>query len=217
MKLISILALALSATPLVLAHGKMTAPLGLNVDPNTPLNSQSDVAIGVSQRNPCGRSRAGGKPDQSDMTPRATYVAGSTTSFQWFMQNQDGGGPLQVMFSGDNGQTFQAATVTQQAPGRFSLTNQGNKEAQVEFEVPDMECASGQCLMMVRNPVTFGSCCPVEIVQNGENSVSMTYETEGGVTTEVEPASAAGAAGGGGGKAAGARSKLGRLLGGGRK
>ncbi|KAJ3270379.1 hypothetical protein HK104_004937, partial [Borealophlyctis nickersoniae] len=145
MKTLSLLALALSAAPLVHAHGKMTEPLGDNVKPTTPLTSQSDVVAGVSNNTPCGR----GRPIPSNMTPRATYVSGSTTAtLQWFMQNGDGGGPLQVAFSGDKGKTFQSATVTQNAPGKGGVTNQGNKQAQVTFTVPKMACQAGQCLMM---------------------------------------------------------------------
>ncbi|KAJ3152200.1 hypothetical protein HDU89_001419 [Geranomyces variabilis] len=169
----------------VSAHGKLTEPLGLNVDPRVDLNSQADVAIGVSQFNACGAIIAAPAFSRADMTPRATFAAGSTAQLTFHIVNQDGAGPLSVAFSPDNGKTWTPAKVTVDAPGRFgvNLANLQSKgqDAPVSIVVPDMACPAGSCLLQVRNPITFGSCSPVEITPAGtQNRMIKTFKSEGG-------------------------------------
>ncbi|KAJ3027124.1 hypothetical protein HDV00_011394 [Rhizophlyctis rosea] len=137
-----------------LAHRKMTAPLGLNIRPGTSLQSESDVAFGVSNTDPCGL--LGGTQLNSQMsTPRATYVASSAATATWHIVNQDGGGPLSLSFSSDGGKTFQPATITQNVLGTFSLTTAGGTDQTVGFQVPNMNCPAGSCVMMMH--VTYES------------------------------------------------------------
>ncbi|KNC99248.1 uncharacterized protein SPPG_05504 [Spizellomyces punctatus DAOM BR117] len=169
----------------VSAHSKLTAPLGLNVDPAVDLGSQADVALGVTARNPCGRVLGKGAPQLQDAIaqPRATFAPGSEVDLGYFIVNQDGAGPVSVSFSADAGQTWTQAQVLQNAPGRggLNLANlRGGSDAQVKIQVPNMECPAGSCVMMVRNPITFGSCAPVEIKQGATNNMIMTFENQGG-------------------------------------
>ncbi|TPX65586.1 hypothetical protein SpCBS45565_g05043 [Spizellomyces sp. 'palustris'] len=169
----------------VSAHSKLTAPLGLNVDPAVDLGSQADVALGVSANNPCGRVLGKGGPKLQDAIaqPRATFAPGSEVDLGYFIVNQDGAGPVSVSFSADAGQTWTQAQVLQNAPGRggVNLANlRGGSDAQVKIQVPNMECPAGSCVMMVRNPITFGSCAPVEIKQGAANNMIMTFENQGG-------------------------------------
>ncbi|KAJ3039829.1 hypothetical protein HDV00_011737 [Rhizophlyctis rosea] len=188
--------LLLLAPTAALAHGKLTEPLGLNVQPTTDLNSQSDVAFGVSTSNPCGR-RGANQLATAIATPRASFVAGSSASVTWHIQNQDGGGPLTMAFSGDGGNTFQQATITRNAPGTFSLTNAGGTDQQIQFQVPNMNCPAGSCVMMIRNPISFGSCAPVEITQGGSNAMFVTYSNPNGGANAAAGAGAGAAAAGG--------------------
>ncbi|KAJ3008970.1 hypothetical protein HKX48_008248 [Thoreauomyces humboldtii] len=181
---ITLASLALAATS-VSAHGKLIAPLGLNVNPVIDLNSQADVAIGVSVGNACGQVIA--KPnaiDRADTTPRATFSAGGTATITYHIVNQDGAGPLSVSFSPDAGRTWTQAAVSVNAPGRFGINaaNEGQKgqDAPVTFTVPNMACPAGSCILQVKNPITFGGCSPVEIVQGGATTITKTFYNSGG-------------------------------------
>ncbi|KAJ3155724.1 hypothetical protein HDU86_004193 [Geranomyces michiganensis] len=186
MKAASCILLGLAASIVgVSAHGKLTEPLGLNVDPRVDLNSQADVAIGVSAFSACGSVIAAPPIKRNDMAPRASFAAGSTAQIKFHIVNQDGAGPLSVAFSPDNGKSWTSAKVTVNAPGRFgvNLANSGSKgeDAAVSIIVPEMACPAGSCLLQVRNPITFGSCSPVEITPAGtQNKMIKTYTSEGG-------------------------------------
>ncbi|KAJ3054030.1 hypothetical protein HK097_002812 [Rhizophlyctis rosea] len=206
--------LALLLPAAALAHGKLTNPLGLNVRPDVDLNSQSDVAFGVSENNPCGR-RGASQLASAMATPRASFVAGSAATVTWHIQNQDGGGPLTMAFSGDGGNTFTPATITRNAPGRFSLTSEGGTDQEIAFNVPNMNCPAGQCLLMIRNPISFGSCAPVEITTGGANQMMITYTNPTGagapVTQSATAAAEAGANSGSNAAAAAGNTRAGRF------
>lgn len=169
----------------VSAHGKLISPLGLNVEPAVDLGSQADVSLGVSKNKPCGfvLGKAAPNLDSAIQTPRATFAPGSQADLQYFIVNQDGAGPLSVSFSADGGQTWTAAKVTKNAPGQagINLANlNGGSQVPVSIQVPDMNCPAGSCVMMVKNPITFGSCAPVEIKAGAQNQFTMTFENQGG-------------------------------------
>ncbi|KAJ3009108.1 hypothetical protein HKX48_008151 [Thoreauomyces humboldtii] len=164
-------------TPLVAAHGKLIAPLGLNVDTSVDLSSEADVALGVGAT-ACGFVLGKGAVDQTDMSPRASFAAGSDATATYHIVNIDGAGPVSVAFSGDSGATWTKAAVSVNAPGAAGI-NPGNllsgADAPVTFSVPNMACAAGSCLMRVNNPLTFGSCSPVQITQGSQNQMLKTY------------------------------------------
>lgn len=171
----------------VLAHGKMLAPMGMNVDPNLAVSSQSDVSIGTTALSPCGTTL--GKPfDRSDTTPRAQYYPGQSATLTWHTVNQDGAGPLRVRFSPDNGATWQDADIQSNVPGALGLDAAGlpiigsDADHQLQFTVPNMECPPGQCMMLVSNPLTFGSCAPVSIQQGASGNLTMTHKSTGGAS-----------------------------------
>ncbi|KAI8917890.1 hypothetical protein DFJ77DRAFT_458188 [Powellomyces hirtus] len=170
----------------VSAHGKLIEPLGLNVNTAVDLNSQADVAIGVTRANACGTVLANpGAIDRSDMAPRANFVAGSSATVTYHIVNQDGAGPLTAAFSPDNGATWTNAPITANAPGRFGINNanRGSKgqDVPITLTVPDMNCPAGSCLLQVRNPITFGSCAPVSITQGGgQTEMIKTFANSGG-------------------------------------
>lgn len=169
----------------VLAHGKLMEPLGMSVDPKLAASSQSDVAIGATRVSPCGTTL--GKPfDRNDMTPRAEYYPGQTATLKWEAVNQDGAGPLRVRFSADRGRTWTNAQVGKNVPGIIGLSAAGlpiiggNKLYDVDVQVPNMECPPGSCMMLVTNPLTFGSCVPVSIQSSNKGETKVTFENQGG-------------------------------------
>ncbi|KAI8818761.1 uncharacterized protein EV422DRAFT_536737 [Fimicolochytrium jonesii] len=213
MQIVALATILSACVAQVVAHGKLTSPLGLNVNPAVALDSQRDVALGVSKRNACGRVLGGGANaiDRTDTTPRATFQAGSSADIVYRIVNQDGAGPLTVSFSPDNGQTWTDAEVTTNAPGRggINLANlRGGADATVTFNVPNMECPEGSCLMQVRNPISFGSCAPVAVGAALTNNIVKDFANSGGAAAPAAAAKGAGRgrkAGAGAARAGGAR------------
>lgn len=181
------------------AHGKIVDPMGASVSPKVAVSSQSDVAIGVTQVSPCGTTL--GRPfDRNNKTPRAEYYPGQTATMKWYAVNQDGGGPVRVRFSGDNGASWKDAQVQKNAPGVIGLDagrlpiigGDGNRK--VKVKVPNMDCPPGKCMMTVTNPITFGNCVPVSIQPNNTGK-SIARSQLAGNSTNAKGLSAGGLGG----------------------
>ncbi|KAJ3301618.1 hypothetical protein HDV03_000618, partial [Kappamyces sp. JEL0829] len=89
------LTLALLAS-LVSAHGRLRSPLAL----------QGEKSLQVSNNNPCGN---GVKLPTAVPANALQVTPGQQATFQWFIENGDGAGPLKVEFSQDlTGKGFSA-------------------------------------------------------------------------------------------------------------
>lgn len=142
------LALVVASAALVSAHGRLQDPAPL---------SNAFAQIG----NNCGNAAVKGAPS-------ASFTPGQDATVQWFIQNGDGAGPLQVAFdTTGTGKSFDVkATITQDAPGTNKRPPAGaaKKAHPVTFTVPaDLNCPAGGCVMQIRQAGNrgFGSCALV--------------------------------------------------------
>ncbi|KAJ7492790.1 putative gEgh 16 protein [Mycena latifolia] len=183
------------------AHGTITGVTGANGvqaagfgiiastprDGSTPKPFEQDTSvirnneIASGKTGVCGRTAAGGNNDVATQLAAASQAglptagADGSVTMTLHQVNQDGAGPYTCDVSGDGGNTFQAATVTTNVPGKFGLSG--------------MQCTAGPngdaCIMRCKNPALagpFGSCVAVS---NGSG---------GNATAAAAPAAAAPAA-----------------------
>ncbi|KAF7328849.1 GEgh 16 [Mycena venus] len=183
----------------VQAHGTITGVTGANGElllqlletelPPKPFEQDTSVIrnkeITSGKTGVCGRTAAGGNNDVAAQLAAAsqaglpTAAADGSVTMTLHQVNQDGAGPFTCDVSGDGGNTFQAATVTQQVPGKFGLSLATATDfpltAQIPAYVPSfrgMACTAGPngdaCIMRCRNQALagpFGSC--VAVAQGG--------------------------------------------------
>jgi len=133
-----------------------------------------DNAIASGKTDACGSTKAGGNNDitsqlaAADAAGLPSCAAGGTIKMTLHQVNQDGAGPYSCDVSGDGGQTFQAATVTQNVPGVIGLSLASKKDFPLEATVPaGMTCSGGPsgnaCIVRCRNQAAagpFGGCAP---------------------------------------------------------
>ncbi|KAJ7033227.1 hypothetical protein C8F04DRAFT_1104962, partial [Mycena alexandri] len=87
-----------------------------------------DNAIASGKTGVCGSTAAGGNNDVAAQLAAAssaglpTAAADGTVTMTLHQVNEDGAGPFTCDVSGDGGNTFQAATVTTNVPGKFGLS-----------------------------------------------------------------------------------------------
>jgi len=179
----------------VQAHGTITGVTGANGvqaagfgiiastprDGSTPVPFEQDtsvirnVEIDSGKTGVCGRTKAGGNNDVAAQLAAAsqaglpTAAADGSVTMTLHQVNQDGAGPYTCDVSGDGGNTFQAATVTQQVPGTFGLSFAKATDFPLTAQIPaGMACTAGPsgnaCIVRCRNPALagpFGSCVAV--------------------------------------------------------
>jgi len=217
-------AISSSALLNVQAHGTITGVTGANGvqasgfgilastprDGSTPVPFEQDTSvirnaeIASGKTGVCGSTKAGGNNDVTSQLAVAsqaglpTAAADGSVTMTLHQVNQDGAGPYTCDVSGDGGNTFTAATVTQQVPGVFGLSTAKATNFTLVAQMPaGMACTGGPngdaCIMRCRNPALagpFGSCVAVS---NGGAAASNT--TAAGTTaaagTAAAPATAA--------------------------
>jgi len=142
----------------------------------------------------CGRTAAGGNNDVASQLAAAsqaglpTAAADGSVTMTLHQVNQDGAGPYTCDVSGDGGNTFEAATVTQQVPGKFGLSKAKATDFALTAQMPaGMACTAGPngnaCIMRCRNPALagpFGSC--VAVAQGGAAATGNATAPTGGVS-----------------------------------
>lgn len=145
----------------------------------------------------CGRTKAGGNNDVAAQLAAAsaaglpTASADGTVSMTLHQVNGDGAGPYTCDVSADGGNTFVAATVTTQVPGRNGRSQAKAQDFPLEVQMPAaMACEGGPngdaCIVRCRNPVgPFGSCVAVASADSASNA-----------TASAAPAAVAGATAG---------------------
>ncbi|KAJ7687873.1 hypothetical protein B0H17DRAFT_939051 [Mycena rosella] len=123
----------------------------------------------------CGRTAAGGSNDVAAQLAAAsqaglpTAAADGSVTMTLHQVNGDGAGPYTCDVSGDGGNTFQAATVTQQVPGKNGRSQAKATDFALTAQLPaGMACTAGPngdaCILRCRNPSNagpFGSCVAV--------------------------------------------------------
>ncbi|KAJ7679312.1 hypothetical protein DFH06DRAFT_1278925 [Mycena polygramma] len=183
----------------VQAHGTITGVTGANgvqaagfgIIASTPRDGSSpkpfeqdtsvirDNEISSGKTGACGRTAAGGNNDVASQLAAAssaglpTAAADGSVTMTLHQVNQDGAGPFTCDVSGDGGNTFQAATVTTQVPGKFGLSFAKAQDFPLTATMPaGMACTAGPngdaCIMRCRNQALagpFGSC--VAVAANG--------------------------------------------------
>jgi len=188
-------AVSSSALLNVQAHGTITGVTGANgvqaagfgIIATTPRNGglpkpfEQDTsvirnnAIASGKTGVCGSTAAGGNNDVASQLAAAsaaglpTAAADGSVTMTLHQVNQDGAGPFTCDVSGDGGNTFQAATVTTQVPGKFGLSLAVAQDFPLVAQMPaGMACTAGPngdaCIMRCRNPALagpFGSCVAV--------------------------------------------------------
>ncbi|KAJ6550207.1 hypothetical protein B0H19DRAFT_952140 [Mycena capillaripes] len=131
-----------------------------------------DKEITSGKTGACGRTAAGGNNDVASQLAAAsqaglpTAAADGSVTMTLHQVNQDGAGPFTCDVSGDGGNTFQAAKVTQQVPGKFGLSLATATDFPLTAQMPaGMACTAGPngdaCIMRCRNQALagpFGSC-----------------------------------------------------------
>ncbi|KAJ3102082.1 hypothetical protein HDU97_000796 [Phlyctochytrium planicorne] len=144
--IISAIALFAAFSPLVSAHGRLLNPKALDTGLHR-LGGNDLCGPGV---NP---NKAG--PATADLAP------GTKQKGTWFVTNADGAGPLLIQIASGPGEKFQQATVTKQVPGTnvddsltLYLAKQRKTPVDFEFEVPNIKCAPGGCLMQVKQDIS---------------------------------------------------------------
>ncbi|KAJ7304556.1 hypothetical protein DFH08DRAFT_721746, partial [Mycena albidolilacea] len=134
-----------------------------------------DKEISSGKTGACGRTAAGGNNDVASQLAAASQAglptagADGSVTMTLHQVNQDGAGPYTCDVSGDGGNTFQAATVTQQVPGVFGLSLAKASDFPLTAQMPaGMACTAGPngdaCIMRCRNQALagpFGSCVAV--------------------------------------------------------
>ncbi|KAJ7783600.1 hypothetical protein DFH07DRAFT_864567 [Mycena maculata] len=177
------------------AHGTITGVTGANGvqaagfgiiastprDGSTPIPFEQDtsvirdIEIQSGKTGVCGRTAAGGNNDVASQLAAAsqaglpTAAGDGSVSMTLHQVNQDGAGPYTCEVSGDGGNTFQAATVTQQVPGTLGLSLAKATNFSLVAQMPaGVACTAGPngdaCIMRCRNPALagpFGSCVAV--------------------------------------------------------
>jgi len=177
------------------AHGTITGVTGANgvqaagfgIIASTPRNGASpnpfeqdtsvirDKSIASGKTGVCGSTKAGGNNDVATQLAAASQAglptagADGSVTMTLHQVNQDGAGPYTCDVSGDGGNTFQAATVTTQVPGKFGLSLAKATDFPLVAQMPaGMACTAGPngdaCIMRCRNPALagpFGSCVAV--------------------------------------------------------
>ncbi|KAJ6533964.1 hypothetical protein DFH09DRAFT_1043560 [Mycena vulgaris] len=146
---------------------------------DTSVIRNKDIASG--KTGPCGRTAAGGNNDVAAQLAAAsqaglpTAAADGSVTMTLHQVNQDGAGPYTCDVSGDGGNTFQAATVTTQVPGKFGLSRAKATDFALVAQMPaGMACTAGPngdaCIMRLSRltdvrsnslPGPFGSCVAV--------------------------------------------------------
>ncbi|KAJ7042415.1 hypothetical protein C8F04DRAFT_1207932 [Mycena alexandri] len=188
---IAFAAVSSSAFLNVQAHGTITGVTGANgvqaagfgIIATTPRNGglpkpfEQDTsvirnqAIASGKTGVCGSTAAGGNNDVAAQLAAAsaaglpTAAADGSVTMTLHQVNEDGAGPFTCDVSGDGGNTFQAATVTTQVPGKFGLSLAVAKDFPLVAQMPaGMACTATACIMRCRNPALagpFGSCVAV--------------------------------------------------------
>lgn len=219
-----------SAFLTVHAHGTITAVTGANgiqaagfgIIATTPRNGAlpkpfeqdtsviRDREIASGKTGVCGRTAAGGNNDVASQLAAASQAglpsaaADGSITMNLHQVNQDGAGPYTCEVSGDGGNTFKAATVTTQVPGKFGLSFAAAKDFPLVAQMPaGMACTAGPngdaCIMRCRNPALagpFGSCVAVANGGGAAGNVTAaaTDSTSAPATAPVAAAPTAGAA-----------------------
>ncbi|KAF7306763.1 hypothetical protein MIND_00468000 [Mycena indigotica] len=182
----------LSVSSLVRSHGAITGVTGNNnvkaaafgIIATTPRTGSTpkpfeqdtsiirDREINSGKTGACGRTPAGGNNDVASQLAAAsqaglpTTAADGSLSMTLHQVNQDGAGPYKCEVSGDGGNTFSAATVTQQVPGVLGLSLKKATDFSLVATMPaGMACTAGPngdaCIMRCRNQALagpFGGC-----------------------------------------------------------
>jgi len=208
------------------AHGTITAVTGANgvngagfgIIASTPRDGSSkvpfeqdtsvirDLDIKLGKTGVCGSTKAGGNNDVASQLAAASAAglpaaaADGTVSMTLHQVNQDGAGPFTCEVSGDGGNTFVAATVTTQVPGKFGLSTAKATDFPLAAQIPaGMACTAGPngdaCIMRCRNPALagpFGSC--VAVSNGSGNSTAAAASTADAATSAVADAATADAA-----------------------
>ncbi|ETW76670.1 hypothetical protein HETIRDRAFT_480825 [Heterobasidion irregulare TC 32-1] len=199
------------------AHGTITAVTGANgvnaagfgIIATTPRDGskanpfEQDTSVIKNQEiasgkvGVCGRTKAGGNNDVAAQLAAAsaaglpTASADGTVSMTLHQVNGDGAGPYTCDVSADGGNTFIAATVTTQVPGRNGRSQAKAQDFPLEVQMPAaMTCEGGPngdaCIVRCRNPVgPFGSCVAIASADSASNA-----------TASAAPAAVAGATAG---------------------
>ncbi|KAJ7766045.1 hypothetical protein B0H16DRAFT_1453941 [Mycena metata] len=181
-------AISSSAFLNVQAHGTITGVTGANgIIASTPRDGSTrkpfeqdtsvirDNEIASGKTGVCGRTAAGGNNDVATQLAAAsqaglpTAAADGSVTMTLHQVNGDGAGPYTCDVSGDGGNTFQAATVTQQVPGKNGRSKAKATDFALTAQLPaGMACTAGPngdaCLLRCRNPAgagPFGSCVAV--------------------------------------------------------
>jgi len=215
-------AISTSAFLNVHAHGTITGVTGANgvqaagfgIIASTPRNGAlpvpfeqdtsviRDAEIATGKTGVCGSTKAGGNNDVAAQLAAASQAglptagADGSVTMTLHQVNQDGAGPYTCDVSGDGGNTFQAATVTQQVPGKFGLSLAAATDFPLTAQLPaGMACTAGPngdaCLLRCRNPALagpFGSCVAVS---NGSGNSTTTTAASSGAVAAVAAAPAA--------------------------
>ncbi|KAJ7102103.1 hypothetical protein B0H15DRAFT_943086 [Mycena belliarum] len=205
-----------------------------------------DREIASGKTGVCGRTAAGGNNDVASQLAAASQAglpsaaADGSITMNLHQVNQDGAGfvpsllisilsltlqdaysPYTCEVSGDGGNTFKAATVTTQVPGKFGLSFAAAKDFPLVAQMPayallsspvsstteplysGMACTAGPngdaCIMRCRNPALagpFGSCVAVANGGGAAGNVTAaaTDSTSAPATAPVAAAPTAGAA-----------------------
>ncbi|KAJ7674414.1 hypothetical protein B0H17DRAFT_988220 [Mycena rosella] len=193
-----------------------------------------DNAIASGKTGVCGSTKAGGNNDVASQLAAAsqaglpTAAADGSVTMTLHQVNQDGAGPYTCDVSGDGGNTFQAATVTTQVPGKFGLSTAKATDFQLVAQMPaGMACTAGPngdaCIMRCKNPALagpFGSCVAVSNGSGGNATAAAGTAAAAGAAApaaaapaaEAAPAASRGAAPAAGAAATGAKAGLAGLL-----
>lgn len=209
------------------AHGTITAVTGANgvngagfgIIASTPRDGSSkvpfeqdtsvirDLDIKLGKTGVCGSTKAGGNNDVASQLAAASAAglpaaaADGTVSMTLHQVNQDGAGPFTCEVSGDGGNTFVAATVTTQVPGKFGLSTAKATDFPLAAQIPaGMACTAGPngdaCIMRCRNPALagpFGSCVAVSN-GSGNSTAAAAAASTADATSAVADAATADAA-----------------------
>lgn len=134
----------------VFGHGHTVQPVGF----------QGRKSQTVSANRPCIVQNIAQAAQQGQST---TVTPGQAMQITWFIQNNDGAGPLAVKISQDGGKTFNVnAQVTTQVPGNNGIADRtaGTGNKQLVVQIPqNLNCGAAGCIMQVKQATrSFGSC-----------------------------------------------------------
>jgi len=209
----------------VSAHGTITAVTGANGvdatgfgiiastprDGGLPVPFEQDTSvirdneIASGKTGVCGSTKAGGNNDVASQLAAAsaaglpTAAADGSVTMTLHQVNQDGAGPYTCDVSTDGGNTFSAATVSQNVPGVNGLSLSVAKNFTLVAQMPaGTACAGGPngdaCIMRCRNPALagpFGSCVAVTTASNTTAAASSVAATSAAVATAAASSVAA--------------------------